>query len=105
MPVKKQVLKSRPVCKTTFRLPEEAAEDAGTVHLAGDFNDWSETATPMKRLKGGDFTVTLELETGREYAYRYLLDSKRWRNDPESEALRPSPAYPGVENSVVFCGI
>lgn len=104
MPVKKQFLKSRPACKVTFRLPKETAGDARTAHLVGDFNEWNETETPMKRLKTGDFTVTLDLEAGREYQYKFKMDGERWRNDPESESTAPSP-FPGVDNSVVDCRV
>lgn len=104
MPVKKQFLKSRPICKVTFRLPKEAVDGAEAVHLVGDFNEWNETATPMKALKNGSFTVTLDLETGREYHYRFKLDGDTWKNDPETESFAPSP-FPDVKNSVVDCRI
>src|SRR5690606_25241620 len=45
--VKKQQLKSKPVCKVTFYSPAQI--EAETVHLVGDFNGWSETETEMKR--------------------------------------------------------
>ena len=73
--IKKRFLKSRPVCKVTFYLP--AAVKAETVHLVGDFNDWDEKATPMAHLKDGRFAVELELETGKEYQFRYLVDQNR----------------------------
>ncbi|MFP4030713.1 MAG: isoamylase early set domain-containing protein [Desulfococcaceae bacterium] len=104
MPVKKQFLKSRPICKVTFRLPKEEAEGADSAFLVGDFNDWEEQSTPMKTLKSGDFTVTVDLETGREYHYRFKLPGDRWKSDPEAESYAPSP-FPGVENSVVDCRI
>ncbi|MFP4419460.1 MAG: isoamylase early set domain-containing protein [Desulfococcaceae bacterium] len=104
MPVKKQFLKSRPICKVTFRLPKEEAEGADSAFLVGDFNDWEEQSTPMKILKSGDFTVTVDLETGREYHYRFKLPGDRWKSDPEAESYASSP-FPGVENSVVDCRI
>ena len=61
MSLKKQYLKSRPVCKVTFRLGKEAALEARQVHLVGDFNDWQTDETPMKRLKNGEFSVTVDL--------------------------------------------
>jgi hypothetical protein len=41
MSIKKQFLKSKPVCKVTFRVPEEIGNSAKTAHVVGDFNDWS----------------------------------------------------------------
>jgi 1,4-alpha-glucan branching enzyme len=104
MPVKKQFLKSRPICKVTFRLSKEDAEGADSAYLVGDFNDWDEESMPMKTLKSGDFTVTVDLETGREYNYRFKLSGDRWKSDPEAESYSSSP-FPGVENSVVDCRI
>ena len=45
MSVKKKFLKSKPICKVSFRLPKEEAGGAETVHLVGDFNDWDSSAT------------------------------------------------------------
>jgi 1,4-alpha-glucan branching enzyme len=39
---------------------------AKTAHLVGEFNNWTYFSTPMKKLKNGAFTATLDLETGRE---------------------------------------
>jgi len=69
MSLKKQYLKTRPVCKVTFSFPKEGVGSTSTVHLVGDFNNWSETSTPMKRLKNGAFTATLTLERNREYQF------------------------------------
>jgi 1,4-alpha-glucan branching enzyme len=99
MGLQKQFLKSKPVCKVTFRLPKQVAGGAGAVHLVGEFNGWDTAATPMRKLKSGDFTVTLDLETGGEYQFRYLIDGDRWENDEAADRYMPSP-YPGVDNSV-----
>jgi 1,4-alpha-glucan branching enzyme len=95
--LKKQYLKARPVCKVTFALPE--AIRAETAYLVGDFNEWNETRTPMKKLKKGRFTVTLELEKGREYQFRYLVNGEEWQNDWHADKYAPNPF--GEENSVV----
>lgn len=95
--LKKEYLKSRPVCKVTFTLPE--AVGAETVHLVGDFNAWSETATPMKKLKGGRFSVTLDLEKAGEYQFRYRVNRDEWHNDGDADKYVANPF--GCENSVV----
>ena len=79
--LKKQYMKSTPVCKVTFRLPKDAAPDANTVSVVGEFNDWDMTEHQMKKLKNGDFTATVELPCNREFRFRYLIDSCRWEND------------------------
>lgn len=93
-------LKSRPICKVTFRLPAEAAPAAESVHLVGDFNDWNTASCPMTRLKDGVFKIALDLETGRSYRFRYLIDGKTWENDWEAHRYEPAPVG-DVENSVV----
>ena len=100
MSLKKQFLKSKPECKVTFTLPKKAVGKAKNVMLVGDFNNWSETATPMKKMKDGSVSVSMNLPTSRDYQYRYLLDGKNWENDWQADKYTPS-SIPGVENSVV----
>ena len=97
--IKKQYLKSGLSCRVSFRLPKEAAIAAKKVTIVGDFNNWDSEATQMKRLKNGDFIVTLELNTGRAYNYRYLIDGNRWENDWCADRYEQNPY--GGENSVV----
>ena len=96
--LKKQYLKSKPVCKVTFTLPESIK--AETVYLVGDFNSWKETQTPMHKQKDGHFAVTVNLDTGREYQYRYLIDGNEWHNDWNADKYIPNP-FSG-DNSVVI---
>ena len=100
MSLTKQSLKSKPVTKVTFRLPAEAAPEAKTVFLVGDFNDWNPEANPMTRLKNGEFKATLDLEAGREYSFRYLIEGREWENDWAADGYAPS-GIAGAENSVV----
>ena len=77
--VKKTPTKGSSRSRVTFELPAEV--EATTVHLCGDFNEWSRTATPLTRRKDGRYSVTLTLDGGRAYRYRYLVDGERWEND------------------------
>lgn len=97
--IKKKFLKARPVCRVTFTLPREAAPKAEAVCVIGEFNDWSRDATPMKRQKNGDFSVSLDLETGRSYRFRYLIDGWKFENDWAADRYEPN-RY-GGEDSVV----
>ncbi|MFZ5798284.1 MAG: glycoside hydrolase [Desulfobulbus sp.] len=101
MAIQKKYLKSKPVCKVTFRLPKEAVGSARKVCIVGDFNAWKKKATPLKRLKSGECKITLDLACGREYQFRYLLDNTTWENDWDADKYVPS-AYHDVENSVVI---
>jgi len=100
MSLKKSYLKSKPVCKVTFRLNSEEAKAASSVKLVGEFNDWDDSVSPMKKLKSGDFTQTIDLEVGKKYEFRYLLDEKEWENDWNADAYVPN-GMPGEDNSVV----
>jgi len=76
MSLKKQYLKTKPLCKVTFRLNAEAAQDAKEAALCGDFTDWKSQPLTMKKLKSGDFTLTVDLEKDHEYQFRYLIDGE-----------------------------
>lgn len=100
MSINKKYLKSKPVSKVTFRVPAEVADGVNEAFLVGEFNHWDPRATPMQRLKNGEFKVVLDLEVGREYQYRYLLDGQVWTNDEAADRYVPA-GLPGTENSVV----
>ena len=97
--IRKQYLKSNGSCKVTFRLPKEAAQGARRVTIAGDFNNWDATAAPLKRLKNGEFTLTMELPRNKEYRFKYLIDSERWENDWHADKYVPNSF--GNDDSVV----
>ena len=94
--MRKQQLKDGS-CKVTFDVP--AAVGAETAQLCGDFNDWSQTATPMTRRKDGSFRVAVVLEPGRSYRFRYFLDGARWDNDWAADAYAANEY--GGDDSVV----
>ena len=84
----------------TFTLPGEVG--AGNVVLCGDFNDWSAGSIALQRGSDGAWQVTLPLEPGRSYRYRYLLDGERWENAWQADWYEPN-AF-GSTNSVVTVG-
>ena len=98
--MKKTYLKTKPVCRVTFSLPGDAARNAKTVSLVGDFNRWDPKATPLKKRKDGSYSVTVDLEKGREYEFRYLIDGRTWENDWQADRYVRAPAGDS-ENSVV----
>jgi|WetSurMetagenome_2_1015567.scaffolds.fasta_scaffold741722_1 1,4-alpha-glucan branching enzyme len=100
MSIKKQYLKTKSVCKVTFTLPKNIARTAGSVYLVGDFNDWDANSHPMKLQKDGSFNLTINLDKGKEYQYRYLLDGYMWENDDCADKYVKNP-YGDSDNSVV----
>jgi 1,4-alpha-glucan branching enzyme len=101
MSIKKQPKKKVSVCTVTFQLLKEKVASAKDIHLVGDFNGWDTTATPMKKQRDGSFRVTLDLNQGREYQYRYLIDGSNWENDSDADKYIPSP-FGDSENSVII---
>lgn len=57
-------------------------DEATSVRVAGDFNGWSQEATPMQADLGGRWVTTLPLRPGR-YRYRLVVDG-RWVTDPSN---------------------
>ena len=99
MGLKKQFSKSKPVCKVTFDLPVEAVNGAKEVLVLGEFNDWqAENGLKMKAGKKA-YTAVLELPTGRDYQFRYLIDQDHWANDWAADGYVPTPY--GVDNSLI----
>ena len=95
--LKKSYSKTGTVCRVTFKSENE--EQGQSAVLAGEFNDWSLTATPMKRLKDGSFSVSLSLPAGQNYRFRYVLDGNVWVNDTEADGYAPNEY--GEANSVL----
>lgn len=70
---------------------------ADRVFVAGSFNDWHPTVTPMIRLEGGKWAKELVLPPGR-YEYRFVVDGQ-WMDDPAATELIPNPF--GAANAVL----
>lgn len=84
--------------KITFMLPKEAVTNAETVAVLGDFNNWQNGVSLLKQ-KDGSFKTAVDLEKGRSYEYRFLINGEKWENDWSAEAYAPTPF--GTFNSVV----
>jgi 1,4-alpha-glucan branching enzyme len=95
--IKKSYSKTGKIARVTFKLPGEVK--AKRAYLCGDFNAWDQKTHPMKRLKDGSFSLTLSLEPGKQYRYRYWLDNERWENDWEADRYEAN-TY-GSEDSVL----
>jgi len=78
-------------CRVTFLIPKKIGKNAKSAHVVGEFNSWSKSNTPMKKLKNGTFVAIIKLPIGREYQFRYLLDNKIWMNDSDADRFVPAP--------------
>jgi chromosome partitioning protein len=71
---------------------------AKSVQIAGDFNNWQPTRTPMQRVgESGVWQAKIKLPGGK-YRYRLVVDGK-WQQDPYNEQTELNPF--GEFNSVV----
>ena len=67
--------------------------------MCGDWNDWSANTDVMRRDAAGGFSLTVDLDAGRTYRFRYLLDRERCDNDWAADAYVPNSF--GGDDSVV----
>jgi len=71
---------------------------AGSVAIAGDFNNWQPEKTTMERVgKSGVWQTKLKLPAGK-YRYRLVVDGQ-WQQDPYNEQTELNPF--GGFNSVL----
>jgi len=71
---------------------------ATSVQIAGDFNNWQPTTTPLEKVgTSGVWQTKIKLPTGR-YRYRLVVDGQ-WQQDPYNELTEMNPF--GEFNSVV----
>ncbi len=96
MAIKKQYLKSKPICKVTFSIE---AEEANKVAVVGCFNEWNSKKAPLKKLKNGTFKTTVDLEKDKSYEFRYIVDGE-FVNDVTADAYAWND-YAGAENGVI----
>lgn len=96
MAIKKQYLKSKPVCKVTFTVP---AKEAAKVSVVGSFNDWKADTLKLRKLKNGTFKGIVDLEKGTSYEFRYVVDGS-YINDDQADAYVWND-YAAAENSVL----
>ena len=71
-----------PIARVTFRLPHGTW--ANTIHLVGDFNDWNSSSHPFQHGREEGWTLTVDLEVGRCYQFRYRRDGE-WINDGQAD--------------------
>jgi len=85
----------------TFTLPAEALQGATEAFLLGDFNNWNpENAPKLEKQPDGSYKTATQLEEGKTYQYRFLLNDGRWVNDYHAQNYVPvSGLY--VDNCVI----
>ena len=77
------------------------ARSASSVAIVGDFNDWEEGGSPLRREEQGVWAITIPLAPGR-YHYTFVVDGTKWVADPL--APRTLEDDFGRPNSVITVG-
>lgn len=96
MSIKKQFIKTKPVCKVTFTV---VAKDAKSVVVVGDFNNWNAAEGELTKLKNGTFKAVIEIPKDTTYEFKYVIDGA-FANEPEADSQVWND-FAGSENSVL----
>ena len=96
MPVKKQYIKSKPVCKVTFSVE---AKEATAASVVGDFNNWNIEEGALNKLKNGTFKGVFSLDKDASYEFKYVIDGA-YVNDEEADSYKVNE-FSGAENGVI----
>ena len=100
MAIKKEYSTDKTICKVTFTIPKEIAEQFKEISLVGDFNNWDPKANLFSLIKDAVYSVSVKLKANKEYQFRYLGGSQTWLNEIEADKHVPN-SY-GSENSYIF---
>jgi serine protease AprX len=73
---------------------------ANGVSVAGDFNEWSQVATPLKRNGSGLWSTEVDLPHAGRFHYKFVVDGQRWIDDP-SNGMKAPDNYGGLNSVLV----
>ena len=85
--------------QVTFAVP--SGTWAERICLVGEFNDWNRSSHPLFHgtKEDPDWQITLVLESGHTYQFRYLMNNTVWCTDCAADSYVEHPY--GKTNSVV----
>ncbi|WVQ85511.1 hypothetical protein IAT38_007676 [Cryptococcus sp. DSM 104549] len=81
---------------------------AQTVCVAGGFNEWSATATPLHKQPDGSFSAEIPLPYGEKQAFKYVVDgewkvredeAKEWDAAGNMNNIYTAPAAPATDGA------
>jgi serine protease AprX len=74
-------------------------DEAKSVALVGDFNNWNTALTPLRKDESGLWLAEVEAPKAGNYQYKFIVDGSRWLEDP-SNGMKVPDNYGGL-NSVL----
>lgn len=74
-------------------------DEAQRISLAGDFNQWRPSASPLHKGSNGIWRAQIDLPPPGRYGYKFVVDGERWIEDPSNNSKEPDGH--GGFNSIV----
>jgi hypothetical protein len=99
MTIKKQYLKSKPEVKVTFEIEKEDAQNATSIALLSEHNNWQ--PIELKKLKSGKFKVVVNISTEKSDRFQYTFQVT---NDDQKVMLLPKNADAYIDNGMTDGG-
>lgn len=76
-------------------------DSAQSVAVAGDFNDWSHDATPLKQNASGLWLTEIAIPRAGRFEYKFIINGRRWIEDP-SNGMKAPDNYGGLNSVLVI---
>ena len=76
-------------------------DSAQSVSVAGDFNGWSDVATPLKRNDSGLWFTEIVVPRAGRFEYKFIINGRRWLEDP-SNGMKAPDNYGGLNSVLVI---
>jgi serine protease AprX len=76
-------------------------DDAKSVSVAGDFNEWDPFVTPLKRNCSGLWTTEIIAPRAGRVEYKFIVNGQRWIEDP-SNGMKAPDNYGGLNSVLVI---
>jgi 1,4-alpha-glucan branching enzyme len=64
-------------------------DEARSVALCGDFNEWNQLNTPLAREADGIWRVRIDSLRAGRYRYKFVIDDDKWVDDPANGLKEP----------------
>ena len=100
MPIKTQYLKSKPQVKVTFEIEKEDAQDAQTIALLSEHNNWE--PIEFKKFKNGKFKVVENIATDNSNGFQFIY--KATNEEGHEFMILPEVADDYVDNGITDGG-
>ena len=91
----KKYFKTKSEAEITFEFSRDNAE---SVALVADFNDWQPIAMKFNK-KAKVFRTKIRLPKDDDFHFRYLINDNEWENDEQADRYEPNCF--GSDDSVI----